>query len=520
MKVGSVGACRQLAAAASSFALAVALVQTAGPVSAAPQRGSNKLPNQPVGNPKGSNPYSAAYGQGRYTPYPVRDPTAAERAEVARRVYRTTLGAWVQRAAAPRGPGGPSPDQDLIVGAEFAERLGRWSLRLQEAEDNAAKSLAGRYQALTNHLARMSSLEDGRFLRPAAKPGGLPKGRPVNSKSSVVFAEIARFFRPVDERGIDRVVPEIIEYERPLNPVGVAVTATDRVEIAGRVYRSILDAAVDQFLSQPGAGEIHGDLAAIFDAPLAERLANWSDLWRQAQDDAATDESARLAVARNGPTRLALAGTRLTGPDVLPATLKAHVERMRELETGRFVGDAVKQTGRPAARPLDMTRLGEFVAVAKYFRIEAESQLPESSRPKGAGVTASSRAAAAGQIYSTILDGAARRHLAIARAGDAPALDGSVFDSRLAERLGAWSIRWGRAQARAGEGAGSQFTAVRSHFERMAALEDGRALYDSVARDGPPGGQPNVLPPPGEFAEIARFFRLEARWELELIKSR
>ena len=67
-----------------------------------------------------------------------------------------------------------------------------------------------------------------------------------------------------------------------------------------------------------------------------------------------------------------------------------------------------------------MTRLGEFVAVARFFRIEALSQRLEVSSPKGTDVTAASRAAAAGQIYQATLDGAALLYLAIPRAGGRP----------------------------------------------------------------------------------------------------
>ncbi len=167
-----------------------------------------------------------------------------------------------------------------------------------------------------------------------------------------------------------------------------------------------------------------------------------------------------------------------------------------------------------------MARLREFVAVAKFFRIEAESRRPEVSKSAGPDVTATNRAAAAGQIYQAILDGAARRYLAIPRAGGAPPEGRSVFDTRLAERLAFWSIRWGRVEAGAGEGASSRFAAMRAHFERMASLEDGRDLHDALARAGPRAGGPDAPPPPREFAEAAKFFRLEARWELELIKSR
>ena len=190
------------------------------------------------------------YGRGRYTPYPVKDPTAAERVEIAGRAYRAALDGWVRRATTPPRPGGGPPDDAALFSLELAERLGRWSLRWQEAQDNAAKSLADRYQALSDHLGRMSSLEEGRSLREAVKP----PGRPVESKPPRSFAEIARFFRPVDERGIDKVVPELVEFERPLNPRGIAVTPAERVEIAGRAYRAILDEAVDRFLASPRAG--------------------------------------------------------------------------------------------------------------------------------------------------------------------------------------------------------------------------------------------------------------------------
>ncbi len=76
------------------------------------------------------------------------------------------------------------------------------------------------------------------------------------------------------------------------------------------------------------------------------------------------------------------------------------------------------------------------------------------------------------------------------------------------------------SQAGTGKGTGARFAADRSHLERMTALEDGRALHDALTRASPSGGRSDPSPPPREFAEVARFFRLEARWELELIRSR
>lgn len=176
--------------------------------------------------------------------------------------------------------------------------------------------------------------------------------------------------------------------------------------------------------------------------------------------------------------------------------------------------DENNRAGRPAVEVVDMTRLREFVEIARFYRIEAESRLPEASRPKGRDVTAPSRAASAARIYQTILDGAVRRYRETNLKAVAPSDVGRGLDSRTAERLGSWSIRWARAQG--GEGRNSQFVAVRSHIERMASLEDGRFMNNATAR----GGLPVATPPPREFAEVARFFRLEALWELEIIKSR
>jgi hypothetical protein len=54
----------------------------------------------------------------------------------------------------------------------------------------------------------------------------------------------------------------------------------------------------------------------------------------------------------------------------------------------------------------------------------------------------------------------------------------------------------------------------------MATLEDGRFLRDVLERPVPPVGAIAAPAPPREFADVARFFRLEALWELEQIKAR
>ena len=134
---------------------------------------------------------------------------------------------------------------------------------------------------------------------------------------------------------------------------------------------------------------------------------------------------------------------------------------------------ALKRTGRPAAGPVDLSRFREFAEVARFFRIEAEGRLPGASRPNGTRLRP-------GRDRGPDLprDPGRMRPAGIARRprGGAPADVRLVFDPRLAERLAAWSMRRARARIRDEPGRASQFTAVRSHIERMAALEDGRAL--------------------------------------------
>jgi hypothetical protein len=462
-------------------------------------------------------------GVGRYAPYPVKDRTAAERAVLANRVFRSILEGWVGRALAAPRPAGVAPDATALFRPDLAERLGQWSLRWQDAQDNAARNLAGRYQAASDHLGRMDSLENGRLVRDAALAAGLGIDRAAELKPPRDFVDITRFFRRVDERSLDQVNPELVEVERPIYPRGVGVTLGEQIEIAGRVYSMILADAVFQFLAaRRGAAEARNE-AAIFGGVLGERLGFWSDLWSQAEDALAAEPSLDMAAARDRSARPAWAGVRLVGPDARPGPNQLHIERMRALEDGRFLRDALKQPGRSGDERLYMDRLRALADVARFFRIDAERELLAESRPNTSDATAASRAvaAAAGRMYQAIWDEAARRYLELPRAGAATEDAEAIFDPHLAERLGFWSIRWGRAQAGAGESAHlvARFDAVRSHIDRMAALEDGRALND-VFRRARRGGEAANVAPPLAFADVARFFRLEAQWELERLKSR
>ena len=465
-------------------------------------------PAQGNGTPNNFNSYGIPQ-IGGYAPYLVKDPTADERAVVAGRVYRAVLDEWPERGITTLRQGREAPEVEARSKRELTGRLGPWSLRWREAQDNAARSRAARYQSMADHLGRMSALENRRSVRET----GQATGGPIESKALRGWAEVARFFRPVDEWDSDRISPTLLQSGRPVNAQGVGITPAEQVEIADRVYHVILDEAVDRVLASPRQDDV-----ASINALLAERLAFWSDLWRQSQDD--RDRRWRALAVGDRSSGVASVGARAVAPAGPVATLRSHLERMSKLENGRFADDALKRAGRSDGQLVDMTRFPEFTEVVGFFRAEAASGLPGAMRPNGSDVTAAGQAAIAGRIYRAILDRAARRYREPPRAGDALADISLVFDPRLAERLAAWSIRWARSQARADLSRVSQFNAIRSHIERMASLEDGRSLNEAIDRTGPRVAGVAGPAPPREFTDVARFFRLEAVWELAQVKSR
>ena len=334
-------------------------------------------------------------------------------------------------------------------------------------------------------------------------------------------AKVARFFRPIDEWEIDRIVPTLLVAERPLNPLAVGVTPAEQYEIADRVYHEILDQAVDQFLASPRGGQSRANEVAIFDAPLAERLGFWSDLWSQSQEAAARDPFWRSPAVGDRSVRVAPSdAVRTAGPVGYTAAMRSHIERMRELETGHFWEIALKRTGRAGNQPVDMTPTRKFADVIRFFRIEAENRLSDTSRPGVTDATHSGQVATAGHTYRAILDEAAREYVEAHRAGAALADRRLVIDSRFAERLAAWSMRSARAESFADPNRVAQFNAVRSHLERMSSLEDGRSFRYALERATHDANAVAALAASSEFADVARFFRLEAMWELALVRSR
>jgi hypothetical protein len=454
---------------------------------------------------------------GRYSSYPVIDPTAAARAAVAGRIYRASVDERVQNAKNAAQPGQPAPAVDARSYLELAERLGRWSQRWQDAQDEAARSMEARYRAMWDHFARMSILENGSLLRGT----GQRAGESVGPKPPREAADVARFFRPVDEWSFDRIVPALSQSKRPLNPKGVNMSSAEQVVIADRVYRVILDEAAGRFLASAERGDQRWHEATTLDVPLAERLAFWSKLWMHFQEILSRDASWRSRAGYDHAARMPSPAARSVGPGGHTAIVRSHVERMRELESGQFVNEFLKRAGRAVAERVDMTPFPEFIEAVHFFRIEAESQLTSETRSKnGADLAYASQAATAIRIYSSILDDAARRYWAAPRAGGTPPAIGRVFDSRLAERLAAWSINWAQARILADPSIDSRFNAVRSHAARMASLEDGRSVHESLER-ARPGNVPSIPPAlPPNFADAAKFFRLDALWELAQMKSR
>jgi hypothetical protein len=133
-------------------------------------RAANQRPGQGLGSLHGLGPNGAPYN-GTYAPLPATDPTAAERAVVAARVYQSIMEERAQRAMASPRPGPADPDVETRSNLELSERLGPWSLRWQDAQDNAAKSRAARYQTLSDHLERMSVSSTKPARRPEDRSG-------------------------------------------------------------------------------------------------------------------------------------------------------------------------------------------------------------------------------------------------------------------------------------------------------------------------------------------------------------
>jgi hypothetical protein len=125
------------------------------------------------------------------------DPTAVQRAELAKAIYVRTLDREVQRLLAPAaGANDPKPDAPTLDG-RLAERLAAWSRRWMEAERAvAAADAAARLKAVQGHVDRMRGLDDAEFLR---EPLKIAKEKVVKDAGFVEqfrdFSDAAHYFR-------------------------------------------------------------------------------------------------------------------------------------------------------------------------------------------------------------------------------------------------------------------------------------------------------------------------------------
>src|SRR5258708_35476540 len=99
MNVRPMAAIRGRSSAIGTTVLVAAFIVVGGQTIARAQAGraTNQRPPQGLGTPNSFSPYGIPNIGGRYWPYPVKDPTADERAVVAGRVYRAILDGGAQR---------------------------------------------------------------------------------------------------------------------------------------------------------------------------------------------------------------------------------------------------------------------------------------------------------------------------------------------------------------------------------------------------------------------------------------
>lgn len=132
-------------------------------------------------------------------------------------------------------------------------------------------------------------------------------------------------------------------------------SAKARMELAGRIYNEEYDRAVQSAVAPPAAA---GEPNQTFDPALAEQLNLWSRRWMDARRDDARDRAGRVAAA------------------------KAHLDRVRKLEGGGILKDAIrnlqgenKKEFKLDDEALEMFKLKPFLAHMQFFRLEAESIL-------------------------------------------------------------------------------------------------------------------------------------------------
>lgn len=127
-------------------------------------------------------------------------------------------------------------------------------------------------------------------------------------------------------------------------------TAEARAKLAARVYEELRMMTQEMATAPPGGR----DQEYFLNAARAERFCLWSRRWMEAERDRAPSKDARVAAAR------------------------AHLDRIRALESGEAFGDArgalAPEQVKAMRMPGDQDRLA-YLDTLEFCRLEAESWL-------------------------------------------------------------------------------------------------------------------------------------------------
>jgi hypothetical protein len=142
---------------------------------------------------------------------------------------------------------------------------------------------------------------------------------------------------------------------KPVAPAAQSRSDKDRVELARTAYESVFKETLNMLAASPRPED--GDPnQRIFSAARAEQLYLWSKRWMEAQRDLGRGQE---------------------GGEI--AAIQAHLERMKDLESGALIKAWVKVVQLPTptddAIAASMEMIPAFRASIKFYRAEAESWL-------------------------------------------------------------------------------------------------------------------------------------------------
>ena len=156
------------------------------------------------------------------------DPTAKERLQLARDIYRELADQTVQELMTPPDPN-LNPEEGLasILSAGRADEFSQWSRRWMEAERDTNSDGAGTVAALKGHLARMRSLERGQLLKDWLKNKGqtiTDEKAAEDLKAFTAFARRLTFYRLEAESWLSKETEGASQDAKPINDGSMART--------------------------------------------------------------------------------------------------------------------------------------------------------------------------------------------------------------------------------------------------------------------------------------------------------